>query len=150
MSLKDHVCICKEGCLTNKTQSSFSVYSDTTNYRIENTSKKTISKYIVDDCILVNLNEDEKCDYLFVVKNGQKEDGYFIELKGGTVRKAINQLMNSVSHLKANISGALYGRIVCSKFHQAPKIYASNNYIRLKITLNENLEINIGRLLDII
>ena len=150
MSLKKHVCICKEGCLINKTQSSFSVYGDTTNYRIENISKKIISKYIVDDCVLANLNDDEKCDYLFIVQNGKKEDGYFIELKGGAVPKAINQLTNSVSCLKTNISGVLYGRIICSKFPQAPITFTSNPYIRLKKILNDNLLIKIGLLSETI
>ena len=146
MNLKEHVCICKEGCLVDTTQSSFSVYGDKTNYQFQNGGHQRVSKYIVDDCVLAALKDDEKCDYLFIVKNSEMEDGYFIELKGSNVPKAINQLTNSIRHLKANISGVMFGRIICSKFPQAPVTFASNAYIRLRKILNDNLTIKVGQL----
>lgn len=146
MNLKNHVCICKEGCLIAKIQSSFSVYGDKTNYQFQNPRHKIISKYIVDNCVLSILEEDEKCDYLFIIKNGEKEDGYFVELKGGKVLKAVTQLTNSINVLKNNISGKLYGRIVCSKFPKAPYTLSSKEYIKLKKAVNDNLIIKIGQI----
>jgi hypothetical protein len=146
MNLNEHTCICKQGCLPGKTQSSFSVYGDKTNYQLQNPQHKTMSKYIVDDCVLVNLSDDKKCDYLFVVEKEGKADGYFVELKGGNVPKAISQLSNSIEQLRANISGVLFGRIICSKFPKAPQIRQANAYVGLSKQLKGNLVIKTGKL----
>jgi hypothetical protein len=151
MDLNKHVCSCNEGCIINSKQSNFSVYGSKTNYLINNSSKKSINKYIVDDCVLSALREEEKCDYLFLVENSNKsKDGYFVELKGAEVSKAISQILNSIKHLGKNINGSMFGRIVCSKFHKAPNTFSSNNYIKLRKFLGENLVIKSSKLSDII
>ncbi|MBX9784907.1 MAG: hypothetical protein K2X48_16575 [Chitinophagaceae bacterium] len=105
--------------------------------------KKTslASKYVIDDCVLKAFKSEQKCDYLFLVFNGALKDGYFIELKGGDVPKAINQLLNSVQKLRANVSGSLFGRIISSKFHNTLETINSNEYRQLRKLLSGNLKI---------
>ena len=129
-------------------QSVFSVYGSKTNYVLDNSSKKNITKFIVDDCVLLTLADDEKCDYLFLVANAEIVDGYFVELKGADVAKAISQILNSIKHLKKNISGSIFGRIVCSKFPKAPDTLSSNNYVKLRRILEGNIIIKSSKLVD--
>ncbi len=150
MNLITHVCICKEGCVINSNQSSFSVYGSKTNYLLQNPGYKNVSKYIIDDCVLAEITDGEKCDYLFLVDNSENTDGYFVELKGGDVAKAINQLINSINNLKENISGAMFGRIVPSKFRKAPNTFSNNGYIKLRKMLSGNIDIKNSRLSDTI
>jgi hypothetical protein len=151
IELKEHVCICKEGCLLNSNQKTVSVYGKAgTKYSVENSKGKIVSKFIVDDCVLVTLKNEEKCDYLFLVDNLKNKDGYFVELKGGDVPKAIRQIISSVEKLKKNITGILAGRIICSRFSKAPETYGSNPYKKLRKILNGNIEIKIKQYSDII
>ena len=53
--------------------------------------------------------------------------------------KAINQLLNSINHLRNNINGEMLGRIVCSKFPKAPDTFSSNSYIKLRKVLKGNI-----------
>ena len=148
MMLDKHVCKCREGCVINSLQTSFSVYGSKTFYSLQNPAKKIVGKYIVDDCLLANLQNDEKCDYLFTVKNDDKVDGYFIELKGSNVSKAIGQIINSIGRLKSNINGNLFGRIVCSKFPKAPDTISSHPYRRLQKIVRGNLKIKSQQLTE--
>lgn len=143
-----HLCKSKEGCVISSIQAVFSVYGDRTNYLMQNAEKKNVSKYVVDDCLLAHLKEDEKCDYLFAVANDDKTDGYFVELKGSDVIKAIDQLINSINHLKDYITGEYFGRIVCSKFPKAPETKRSHQYLRLMKLTGRNLIIKSQQLAD--
>jgi hypothetical protein len=148
MKLESHVCKCKEGCVINSVHTVFSVFGDKTSYVLENPGKKNISKHIVDDCLLTNLKDEEKCDYLFTATNNGKTDGYFIELKGSDVPKAIKQLINSIGHLKNNIDGKFLGRIICSKFPKAPDTKSSHPYLRLMTLTGRNLIIKSQQLTE--
>ena len=139
MSLINRLCACQEGCIFSSTQVVFSVYGESTSYFMANPGHKIISKHVVDKCLLVALNDEQKCDYLFVVNNDGVDDGYFIELKGSDVTKAIKQLISSVAQLGDEINGEIYGRIVCSKFLKAPFIKASQPYLRLMKIIGGNL-----------
>jgi hypothetical protein len=148
MMEEKHVCKSEEGCVISSTQATFSVYGDRTNYLLQNPNKKSVSKYIVDDCLLAHLKEDEKCDYLFVIPNNGENDGYFVELKGSDTIKAINQLINSINRLKGSINGGFFGRIVCSKFPQAPATKRSPQYLRLMKLTGRNLIIKSQQLTE--
>lgn len=138
MIIEDHNCVCEENCIALSRQSSFSVYGSKTNYQLSNSSKAEVSKYIVDDCLLKGKSEDEKCDYLFLVRREDMIDGYFVELKGSDVLKAISQLQNTINILSKEINGAIFGRIVPTKV-ALPNINSNSNYKRLKLKLKGNL-----------
>ena len=148
MRLDEHVCKCKEGCVKNSTQTSFSVRGGKTYYLLQNPESKDVSKYIVDDCLLRNLQHEEKCDYLFTVTNDEITNGYFIELKGSDVSKAIKQVASSIGHLKSNVNGKLFGRIICSKFPKAPYTKSSHPYLSLMKTVRGNLIIKSQQLTE--
>jgi hypothetical protein len=70
-------------------------------YRIDNRSKKVMSKVKVDveKCI----KADGICDYIFTIGKTKKvEDYYLIELKDSDLIKAINQLEKTINHFKLN------------------------------------------------
>jgi hypothetical protein len=143
MSLDGHDCKCGK-CIIGSNQTKYSVYGDKTIYILENNDKKTVSKFVVDDCLLKDLGENEKCDYLFV----HSKVSIFVELKGSNVPKAINQLISSITHLRNRIGGALFGRIVCSKFKKAPAIKGSREYRQLVKLTNDNLVIKSVQLIE--
>ena len=138
MIIGSHKCSCKEKCIVLSKQSNFSVYGTKTNYQLVNKNQLEVSKFIVDDCLLKEKKEDEKCDYLFLIKNDKVTDGYFVELKGSDVLKAISQLQNSIGILGREINGTMYGRIVPTKV-ALPNLNSNNYYKKLKLKLNGNL-----------
>lgn len=139
MSFKGYVCECGE-CILGSTQAKFSVYGAKTSYVLENRNAKTVSKLIVDDCVLSSVQGSEKCDYLFVHEGG----GCFVELKGGDVLKAISQLNSSIAHLRNRIEGAVFARIICSNFKKAPDIKGGSAYRTLMKLTKSNLIIKSG------
>jgi hypothetical protein len=81
-------------------------------YRIINNSGFELKVYQVDPC-LINENNQQKCDYLFVISEHDVRSAYFIELKGTGLTDAINQIMNSVNFLYKSVQEyKLFGRIV--------------------------------------
>ena len=148
MTAEKHVCKSAEECVIGSTQAAFSVYGDRTNYLLQNPDSKKVSKYIVDNCLLTNLKEEEKCDYLFEVAGNNTIDGYFVELKGSDVIKAIDQLINSIKNLKGRINGNCFGRIVCSRFPKAPETKRSTAYLRLMKLTERNLVIKSQQLIE--
>ncbi len=131
--LEKHEKVCLGKCILRSDQSIFSRSGNAnTNYILRNLNRKVISEYIIDLCVLKNFPDDEKCDYAYVVENAESADGYFIELKGANITKAMRQLSSSINHLKSNITGVIKARIICSKFHKAPIIRQTNDYLQLR------------------
>lgn len=143
MRLGNHVCKCNR-CLISSSQTKFSVYGDKKSYILENPGRKTISKYVVDDCLLAALRDEEKCDYLFV----NNSNGYFVELKGSDVPKAIKQLISTIGYLRNDVRGNLLARIVCSKFRRAPDTKSSQEYLKLMKLTDDNLIIKSKQLTE--
>ncbi len=68
-----------------------------------NTKYKSVCCCIkIDRCIIPKDSNDERCDYLFVIKQGEERWYLFVELKGGGVsaEKCVNQLINTIEHFK--------------------------------------------------
>lgn len=94
--IKKHVCVCEQ-CEIDANKSIFVAAGSTSEYRLMNESRKKVDKYIVDNCLLRAKKRDEKCDYLFVVK--EIKEIYFIECKGSDVLKAVKQIDSSLDLL---------------------------------------------------
>lgn len=79
-------------------------------------------KVRIDDC-LISCKQVNKCDYLFIrdyeCLQGETEF-YFVELKGSDIKKAFEQIKNTISYIKSNHISSLsknkiLGFIVSSK-----------------------------------
>lgn len=84
-------------------------------FRLINNSGFVFAVYKVDFCLIKDNNE-QKCDYLFIVDKKHEHAAYFVELKGTKLADAINQIMNSFDILcKSLHEHKMYGRIVCTR-----------------------------------
>jgi hypothetical protein len=80
-----------------------------TKYIYHNDSNDFLSKYRVDGCLIAD--DKEKCDFLLL--NCNKQQAYFIELKGTDLGRAIKQIDRSIDLLKPEITNfAIFARIV--------------------------------------
>jgi hypothetical protein len=113
--LKEHVCVC-EKCEIDANKPIFVAPGNVSEYRLTNESKKKVSKYIVDDCLLKTKERHEKCDYLFVVK--EIRETFFVECKGSDVLKAVSQIDSSLDILIGEFKGYVSkARIVPSRVY---------------------------------
>lgn len=68
-------------------------------YRLQNPHQKLVIKLQVDGC-LIESDAQKKCDFLFLVCDKEKEGiAYFVELKGGNLGDAIEQLKSAIETL---------------------------------------------------
>ena len=65
------------------------------------------------DACLIKDNNQQKCDYLFIVDKRYECAAYFVEFKGSDLSNAINQIKNSVELLhKCLNEHKLFARII--------------------------------------
>lgn len=82
-------------------------------YELRNDSEIPVRKIKVDKCLAQNERE-KRCDFLMEVENLERV--YFIELKGGDLNKAVNQIYSTIIYLKKEfINYRIEARIVGSK-----------------------------------
>lgn len=134
--LDDYSCVCKK-CKLKSVDKEFVAEGKKTRFILQNPNRKLVDKYIVDDCLLKSKQKEEKCDYLFNIKNDKV--AYFIECKGSDILKAVDQINSTLTILRnAFLEYTLKGRIVSTKVY-APDM-RTNNYRKLREKLNGNLE----------
>jgi hypothetical protein len=81
-------------------------------FRLLNNSGFQLTVYEVDPCLIKDNNE-QKCDYLFIVDKKQECAAYFVELKGTGLTVAINQILNSIDILYKSLhEHKIHARIV--------------------------------------
>ena len=82
-------------------------------FRIEfKTEKEIVCRIKVDACVITS-QVVEKCDYVFV--RCTNKDHYFVELKGGDIKKAYGQIITTITtHILCH-KDKRYGFIICSK-----------------------------------
>ena len=86
--------------------------SSKTKYVYYNKNGNNLSKYRVDNCLIIG--DNTKCDYLLL--NCEQKQSYFIELKGSDIIRAIKQIDRSIEILKSNLIGfSFYARIVVTR-----------------------------------
>lgn len=96
---------------------------------VKNPSGKQLCQILIDSCVIKD-NKKEKCDFLLEVSEAQQSDHYFIELKGKNFKKAVDQILSTISLLKAEIPSKKHARIVLSAAPSPKLTYA--NYLHLK------------------
>lgn len=142
-SLSDYKCERNNCCLLNKRNSTYSVFGKAkgikTNYRLTNKNKNSISQYTIDDCVLKDLADENKCDYLFVIDKEEEKDAYFVEMKGQNIIHGCRQILNSIDELENNFNGEIFARIVTTSI-TTPKYNQDKNYKKLKGKLKNNFE----------
>jgi len=107
-------------------------------YVLINDSDLIIRKVKIDGCLPQNNNE-KRCDFLMNVESIKRV--FFIELKGGDLVKAVNQITSSIDYLKKEFVGyQIEARIIGSR--DVPNLISDPNYVRLaKRVLPTNGEI---------
>lgn len=91
---------------------SFSDKKSGTRYVYENDAQDELTKYIVDNCLIVD--DGLKCDFLLL--NCDKRISYFIELKGSDLIKAVGQIDRSIDILYKDFEGfSVEARIVLTR-----------------------------------
>lgn len=84
-------------------------------YRLINNSEFHVKVFKVDGCLIKD-NNQQKCDFLFIVEKTQECVAYFIELKGTGLTGAIQQIMNSIDILYKYLhEHKIFARIVGRK-----------------------------------
>ncbi|WP_186080546.1 hypothetical protein [Burkholderia gladioli] len=79
-------------------------------YRATNSSDKLLACYQIDGGLIV---EGIRCDFAITINDEHKI--YFIELKGGDISHAADQILSTISKLNNNLGNVtLLARIVCS------------------------------------
>ncbi|OQX98215.1 MAG: hypothetical protein B6I24_05955 [Bacteroidetes bacterium 4572_128] len=85
-------------------------------FTIKNYGEKTIYKITVDGGFIKE-NNIKKCDFVFIVC--EKNDFYFLELKGANIRKAYEQIKSTIDFFIKKIEKIekknIFAIIVCSK-----------------------------------
>ena len=72
-------------------------------YTLNNKSNYKIKKVRIDKCILQQEGE-HRCDFLMHATRDKDEKAYFIELKGGALMDAVQQLYDTIVYLKKELT----------------------------------------------
>jgi len=133
--LNKHTCICNNCELAMK-KSVFVGRGKKSEFRINNDTGKTVTKYIVDDCLLQSFRREEKCDFLFWVLESKLI--YLVECKGSDVLKAVSQISSTLEVLKNTLKDyVLKGRIIPTRVN-SPDLQTSS-YRKLRERLKGDL-----------
>lgn len=131
----------KENCIQTTNQSKIKCEEKTRKIIFNNPSRLDIEKIEVDGC---QITKGERCDFL--VRNQQDE--YFIELKGGNIKKAFSQLTATIKQL--GLSEANRKSYVISSKMPLNSTDTQNMKLKLKkqykselIIKNKSLEVNL-------
>lgn len=102
-------------------------YENGKKYQLNNTSNVTIRKVKVDKCLTQNVGE-KRCDFLIEAQDLKRV--FFIELKGGDLNKAVNQIYSTIVYLKGEFKNyRMDARIVGSK--DVPEFKNTPDYKKL-------------------
>lgn len=83
-------------------------------YTLNNASNYKVKKVKVDGCIPQKKGE-HRCDFLMYATRDEDRKAIFIELKGGALIDAVQQVYDTVVYLKPEVAGSkIYVRIVGS------------------------------------
>ena len=100
-------------------------------YELKNNSGVTIRKVKVDKCLLQGIGE-KRCDFL--IDSEELKRVFFIELKGGDLNRAVNQIRSTILFLKQEFKNyRADARIVGSK--DVPGFKNTPNYRKLAIEI---------------
>lgn len=99
-------------------------------YCLLNDKRYSVVEFKMDDGIIRNEDNKNKCDYLYVVKEPSHPVAIFVELKGRDVKHALEQIMESVTTYYRDFHYCrILGRIVCKC---VPRITNDDNLIKIR------------------
>ena len=100
-------------------------------YRLINKSDKRFCKVKIDGCYI---KEGKKCDYLII--DCERNDFYFIELKGSHLLTAIEQISQTISYFANDLDGTVYARVVLTRV-SVPNIANNPKILKLEKRLKK-------------
>ena len=113
-------------------------------YEYKNNGGRTLIKCKVDECMNIN---NGKCDYLLI--DDTCKIAYFIELKGSDLNRAIDQIENTICHIKNKLKNyEIRIRIILSRTNtialESSKVKKFKMYInKLNKQNNKNISKNV-------
>lgn len=117
-----------EECTKNTTDPKILLTENRMRMTFLNTKRKAVRVITVDNCVVTT---GIRCDYLVL---NEKDDEFFVELKGTDVRHACDQLTASIKQLSANPKQKFkHSFVICSRL--SPSI---NTTIQNQIALFKN------------
>ena len=100
----------------NQVCSSISTVASENGKRFEIISNELFTRIRIDDCLITSKTV-EKCDFGFL--RHSNNEFYFVELKGKDIRKALNQIISTISNFENNFikipKNKIHGFIVSSR-----------------------------------
>jgi hypothetical protein len=104
-------------------------------FKLENKSGLIVRKVKVDKCLAQKV-EEGRCDFLMNVD--EKRIVYFIELKGGDLRKGLKQIIDTIEYLNSEFTNFIFeARIVGSgNVPRLKTIIAYKNLAKLVLPTN--------------
>lgn len=94
-----------------KTNHKIIVFSENkSRFEVSNSGKQDLERHKVDGCLI---NDGIRCDWKLVQVGSAKEA--YIELKGGDIEHAVDQIVQAVRSLTADVAACKVGYIVCTR-----------------------------------
>jgi len=86
---------------------------------------------------MVQGHSEKRCDFLFSIDHEARRTVFFVELKGGALSKALQQLLESIKYLIKEFAGYnIEARIVGSR--DVPRLTSLPEYRELLVLVNNN------------
>ena len=131
------ICGDRGGCIeSSDTRRNIKCEENGKKYILENTLQNHVISYRMDGGV-VKMDRyvprsTMKCDYLFVVKNNERNFAILIELKGKDVKKSLEQIFGTIQLYGPVFHelSCIYARVVVAS--STPKITASPEYVKLR------------------
>lgn len=96
-------------CITINENSKLVFAEEKSRFEVSNKNKRKVELHKVDDCLIT---KGIRCDWLLIDAMTKAE--VFIELKGGDVEHAVNQIIESVRQLSKS-AGKKNGYVICTR-----------------------------------
>lgn len=88
-------------CTTTVRDRIVKVNEKRSSFELENKKRAKIDKILVDGCLITG--HVTRCDWILHVRD-QPEIAYFVELKGCDLKRAVNQLSETLKHTRAQFA----------------------------------------------
>jgi len=118
-------------CTENKTDSKILLTENRMKMTFLNRERKVVKVVTIDNCVVT---EGIRCDYLVI---NEKDNEFFVELKGTDIRHACDQLTASIKQLSTNPKQKpKHSFVVCSRFSPAINTIVQNQKVLFKSRFN--------------
>lgn len=118
---EQYACQNKKNCLIYRDYRKKAVCAEKKKrYNLINDKNQMIALYHVDGGMIFDEENVRKCDFLYIVYDQDNPTAVFVELKGGDIVHAIQQLTSSIALYGTELRRRICARVICSS---VPRLY---------------------------